>query len=118
MNRLGWALLVLLGIQIVVAVAVFRPNSTTDKQARELSLLADVETIPAVYEILINDSPENQTRLLRRGKLWILPELGNLPVDEKKIQTLRDHIVEQDERQIASCVCFMMLILGGLRAYR
>jgi hypothetical protein len=49
----------------------------------------------AIDEVRIGDAFDNEVVLARSGKQWLLPDMGNLPADPAKVDTLLHSVLHQ-----------------------
>ena len=87
------ALLVLLLIQGIVALTLYWPEDMMpvmrDKQPL-ISFNADL-----LDEIYISDRDDNEVILVRQGDEWLLPDLEDLPADDKMVRGLIEALAYQ-----------------------
>jgi hypothetical protein len=80
-------LLVLFAGQVALTASLYWKDS--GPEIMESTPLIQFDT-QAIDEIHIEDSSGNETILVRDTRGWVIPELGSLPADWKKTQTLLD----------------------------
>jgi len=83
-------LIVLLAVQLSLAVGMSftRPDLATLRSDTPLLDLGD----RLVDRITIDDSDNTQLVLTRQGEVWVLPETGDFPADEAKVDLLLDRL--------------------------
>lgn len=93
MNRVIGGLLLILGLQCGLTLAVFRPSLDSHRMPRESMAPLPLERVDVIH---IGDEFDNETVLSRAGDHWILPELDNLPADGAMVSKLLEAIATGD----------------------
>ena len=96
-------LFILLLVQCAIAVILYWPDDMLPTMRDKKPLIAFNADL--LDEIYISDRHNNQVILLRRGERWILPELEELPADDRMITDLIDALANQPHgRPVADTV--------------
>jgi hypothetical protein len=92
-NRLAYALLLILLIQCAVIAGVFWPDRSGGQNSA--APLLPPLPITAIDELHISDEFDNEAILIRAGQQWLLPDRENLPADARKIDALLQDLTNQ-----------------------
>ena len=96
-------LLILLMVQCAIAAILYWPDDMLPTMRDKKPLIAFNADL--LDEINISDRHDNEVILLRRGEHWILPELEDLPADDRMITDLIDALANQPHgRPVADTV--------------
>lgn len=94
MNRVGAVLLALLLVQSVI-ILMQELNASDAGGANVSARLADVSNFQ-IDELHIENGRNEKARLLREGGRWVLPKLGGLPADSRRVEELLQRLTEED----------------------
>lgn len=101
MNRHNQILAVVLVVQLVMAGLLFwQPWSAAAGSAA--GPLIPGFTVPGVTGLTISDGDGNRVMMTRTGENWVLPELGDYPVDSAKVEPLLQKIEELETNRLVT----------------
>lgn len=94
MKRAIIPLLLILLIQALLVAVVYWPEAILESKPdpHRLTTVAPGQ----IDEIRIGDEYDNEAVLLRAGDRWLLPELGNLPVESAKVASLLEGLLSAE----------------------
>ena len=106
MTRVVSLLLLLSLVQCVIVIGLYWPKSTKIGQPHNsVPQLISPSIVGQVDEVVIGDEYDNEVRLVKRGERWLLPELGSLPADSVRVESLLATLAgEQTGWPVASTV--------------
>ena len=87
------ALSVLLGVQCLVAILLYWPEDMMPAMRDKRPLVSFNADL--LDEIHISDRDNNEVILIRQGDTWLLPDLEELPADNKMVNGLIDALAYQ-----------------------
>ncbi|PJF39559.1 MAG: hypothetical protein CUN54_08425 [Phototrophicales bacterium] len=102
MNRTNQILAILFGLQIVLAIVIFAASQPSNAQVETGPLLGAL-TPSDVNEIIISENNGESLRIqLNDDNEWVLPDAGDYPVQEERVDALLTDIAGlQNNRLIA-----------------
>lgn len=106
MTRVVSLLLLLSLVQCIIVIGLYWPKSPKIGQPPEsVAQLISPSIVGEIDEVVIGDEYDNEVRLLKSGEHWLLPELGSLPADSARVESLLTSLAgERSGWPIASTV--------------
>lgn len=101
MNRHNQILAVVLVVQLVVAGLLFWQPWSAAAGSTAGPLIPGF-TVPGVTGLTISDGDGNRVVMAKRGGDWVLPELGDYPVDSAKVEPLLQKIGELETNRLVT----------------
>lgn len=101
MNRNNQILAVVLVIQLVIAGLMFWQPWSAAAGSEAGPLIAGL-TVPEVTGLTISDGDGNRLVMAKTDENWVLPELGDYPVDSTKVEPLLQKVEELETNRLVT----------------